>query len=895
MYKQWIQRLWPVVSALLLAAAGAPLAHAHLTQFVDPMIGTGPSNSPNPVPGGAGGSTIPGAMAPFGMVQFSPDTNSASPSGYGFNGTEIQEFSMTHFNGAGCPNKEDIQILPITGAIGASPGTSWGSYASNFSHATEDAMPGYYRVTLSEFGGIMVELTASKRTGMARLTFPATTQARLLINPSRNATNGTRSGSVTINGNTVTGQATGGNFCGTSRTYPIFFAMQFDRAPTGFGTWTGGTVSNGSASANGTSAGGFVTFDTSSNRMVHVKIAISSVSIANAQLNLSTESPGFNFDGIRAATDSAWDNVLHRIDVQGGTTTDRTKFYTALYHVFSNPNIYSDVDGRYRGFDNVIRSAGGRVNYQNYSGWDIIRSWSHLVGAIAPEGSDIAHSMVQAGVESGLLPFWTDNNVEAHVMVGDPGTINVANLYAMGVRNFDTAMALSLMDKSGNNTASTQRSGLSNWINLHWNPGNAAVTLEYAAADFALSQYAQALGNTTLVDRYAPRAQYWKNNWNPATGYVQPRNANGTWACEPFNPAAGCGYIEGNGAQYVWMVPFNLRALANLMGGNANAVSRLDNMFTELNAGTNRPFFYIGNEPQHNAPWTYNFVQQPWKTQNVVRRVINESFTAAAGGLPGNDDLGATSAWLVWSYLGLYPMIPGRDELVFNGPLFPSATVRLANGNTLQINATNAGQGNQYIQNLTVNGVSTTKSWLRFADIAGGATLNFTMGSSPNMAWGSAAADVPPSFDVGAPPAGNLALNRPATGSTACNTNEAPPKAVNGSVAGGNSDKFCSLIAGTKFLQVDLGSNRSVNRFIVRHAGAGGESATFNTSAFNIQVSTDAANWTTVATVTGNTANVTTHNISAVTARHIRLNIVTGAQAGSANTARIYEFEAYGP
>jgi putative alpha-1,2-mannosidase len=219
----------------------------------------------------------------------------------------------------------------------------------------------------------------------------------------------------------------------------------------------------------------------------------------------------------------------------------------------------------------------------------------------------------------------------------------------------------------------------------------------------------------------------------------------GEWACLPFDPGAECGFIEGNAAQYVWMVPQNLEALSTMMGGHDAAARRLDDLFVELNAGTNRPHFYIGNEPEHGTPWTYNFVQAPSKTQAVVRRIMNEEFDTTAGGLPGNDDLGATSAWLVWAYLGLYPVIPGTDVLVLHGPTFPSATLRLANGKTLTINGAGAGPGAPFVQSLQVNGVTSTKSWLRFADLSGGATLDYAMGPEAS-AWATGAADVPPSF-----------------------------------------------------------------------------------------------------------------------------------------------------
>ncbi len=289
------------LAALPATAAGA--ATLALTQYVNPFIGTDNSNSPNPVPGGAGGSTYPGAAVPFGMVQFSPDTPTASPSGYRYSDTSIEEFSLTHFNGAGCANNEDLGLLPITGALGTSPGTGWTGYAGRYTKANESAAPGYYKNKLDNYN-TTVELSATKRSGAMKLTYPNTTSARLLVNTSRSAT-GSRTGSISINGSQVTGSVTGGGFCGSSKTYQIFYVIQFDRAPSGFGTWLGGTVTAGSASTSGTNSGGYVTFDTSTNTTVQAKVGISFVSLANAQANLAAEHPGFDFAGIRGAADTS--------------------------------------------------------------------------------------------------------------------------------------------------------------------------------------------------------------------------------------------------------------------------------------------------------------------------------------------------------------------------------------------------------------------------------------------------------------------------------------------------------------------------------------------------------------------------------------------------------------
>ncbi|HKN51273.1 MAG TPA: GH92 family glycosyl hydrolase [Amycolatopsis sp.] len=896
------RRARPAALAGVLFAAGlaalpavpAVAATLNLTQYVNPFIGTDNSNSPNPVPGGAGGSTYPGAVVPFGMVQFSPDTPTASPSGYRYSDSSIEEFSLTHFNGAGCGNNEDLGMLPITGSIGTSPGTGWTGYAGSYTKANESAVPGYYKNKLDTYN-TTVELTSTKRTGFMKLTYPNTTTARVLVNTSRSAT-GNRSGSFSISGSQVTGSVTGGGFCGSAKTYQIFYVIQFDRTPSGFGTWLGGTVSAGSSSTSGVNSGGYITFDTSSNTTVQAKVGISFVSLANAQANLAAENSGFDFAGVRAAADTSWNTILNRVQVTGGATADLQKFYTALYHVFQNPNIASDTNGQYRGFDQAVHSSSNTV-YQNYSGWDIYRSWAALIGLIAPnEASDIAKSMVLDGQQGGLLPKWSHNSNEHFVMTGDPGPIIVSSMYAFGVRGFDTAAALALMDKSSNG-GTTQGQAIrgreSGYLSRHYIFEDPSDSLEYSASDFAVAQFAKALGDTAKYNTYTTRAQWWINVFGTDSGYIQPRGSDGTFAW-PVNPPSNSGYTEGNASQYTWMVPYNYQGVINLMGGAPTAIQRLDHHFTQLNGGLTQPFFYIGNEPEHGVPWAYNYAAHPSGTSSAVRRVMNESFTNGAGGLPGNDDLGATSAWYVWSALGMYPATPGADVLALHGPLFPSATIARPSG-TIQINGTGAGQGSQYVQNLSVNGTSTTKSWIRYGDIAGAATLNYTMGSSPS-AWGTSASDVPPSFNDGftPPPAApnlgtNLAQGKAATGSTACNSAEGAANAFDGSLA--NNSKWCSLAA-TKFLQVDLGSAQNVSSFVIKHSGLGGETTSWNTGAFNIQTSTDGTNWTTVVNVSGSRASRTFHQIATRSARFVKLNITTPANDGN-GAARIYEFEVY--
>ncbi|NUR96950.1 MAG: alpha-mannosidase, partial [Kribbellaceae bacterium] len=894
------------LTGLLLAGAltvsypgtAAQAATLNLTQYVNPFIGTDDSNSPNPVGGGAGGSTVPGPVAPFGMVQFSPDTPTASPSGYRFSDTQIQEYALTHFNGAGCSNNEDLGILPITGAISASPGTSWTSYQATQVKGSEVSQAGYYKSVLSTYGNTQVELSATKRTAAMRVVYPSTTSARILLNTSKDAT-GSRSGSVSISGSTISGSFTGGGFCGTSKTYNIYYYGVFDRTPTSVGTWLGGTVSAGSTSTSGVNSGGYVTFDTTSNATVNLRLGISFVSTANAQANLAAEQPSFAFDTVKANADTDWNTILNRVQATGGTAADLQKFYTALYHVLINPNLASDTNGQYLGFDNAVHSSSRPV-YQNYSGWDIYRSWAALVALIAPtEAADIANSMVLDGQQGGLLPKWSHNTSEVFVMNGDPGPIIVSSLNAFGVTNFDTTAALNLMNSSSNG-GTTQggaiRGRQSEYVSQHFIDEDSSDSLEYSASDFAVAQFAQRQGNTSLYNTYIQRAQWWANVFNPETNYIQKRNPDGTWVT-PLDPASSSNYTEGNASQYTWMVPYNFGSLINLMGGPVTARQRLDHHFTQLNGGLTQPYFYIGNEPEHGVPWAYNFARYPAGTSAAVRRVMNESFTTGAGGLPGNDDLGATSAWFVWAALGMYPATPGADTLALHGPLFPSILITRPGGD-IQINATNAGQGNQYVQSFSLNGTSASHNYLRYPDIAGGGTLAYTMGASASS-WGTGAGDVPPSFNDGwTPPAAapdlgtNLALNKTVTGSTSCNATESAAKAVDGQL--GVNSKWCSTVSGTKTLQVDLGSAQTVGAFVVKNAGLGGEQTGWNTGAYTISTSTDNATWTQRVSVSGNKASRVLSTIGGVSARYVKLDVTTPANDGN-GAARIDEFEVYAP
>jgi len=509
--------------------------------------------------------------------------------------------------------------------------------------------------------------------------------------------------------------------------------------------------------------------------------------------------------------------------------------------------------------------------------------------------------MVLDGQQGGLLPKWSQESSENFVMTGDPGPIIVTSLWMFGARNFDTAAALNLMESSSNG-GTTQgdaiRGRQQELLDHHYLPNESSDSLEYSASDFAVAQFAKAaLNDTAKFNTHMQRAQWWRNVFSDQTSFVTARNADGSFVL-PLDPASEDMFTEGNAAQYTWMVTYNFQGLINLMGGRATAVQRLDHHFAQLNGGLTMPFFYIGNEPEHGVPWAYNFAGKPAGTSAAVRRVMTESFTSGPGGLPGNDDLGATSAWYVWAALGMYPATPGADTLALHGPLFPSVLVQRPGGN-VQINASGSGQ---FVQSFALNGSDRTQNFIRFPDISGAATLNFTMGTSANSSWGTGANDVPPSFNDGftppspAPDFGpDLAQGRAVTASAPCAAGEDAPMAVDGKLV--NNSKWCSLAAGTKTLTVDLGSAQTVNTFVVKHAGEGAENTGWNTGAYTIQTSTDGANFATAVNVGSNISSRTVHSVSSRSARFVRLSITNPANlpAGSpgADAARVYELEVY--
>jgi predicted alpha-1,2-mannosidase len=762
-----------LLACVLLSGNGAPssaqtsvkaAAGPAVTEYVNTFVGTAGSDM---------GNTYPGAALPFGMMQWSPETllGFVKHDGSYFYGDEaIRGFSLNHLSGPGCPIMGDVPIMPFLGEMTNSPTADEKAYALKFSHANEEASPGYYSVAFDN--GVKTQLTVTTRSGIGRFTFPPSPHSGLFFNTGRNGT-GVFTASVDITGDRqISGSVSTGHFCVVSEdTYTVYFAAEFSRPFASFGTWSIANVSEGQRSVRGPGTGGYVEFDTTRDPVVEMKIALSYVSAAKARKNLEGEIPGWNFDAVRQASHNRWNHDLGLITIQGGTDDEKRVFYTALYHALLHPNIFNDVDGQYIGFDDQLHMAKGFDVYANYSGWDIYRCQVQLLAMLFPkETSDMVTSLVLDEQQGGGLPLWPVANHEACQMVGNPGPPIIADAYAFGAQAFDHKAALAAMLRGA--TVSNAKSNFCpEWdsvedylkygylgpdtIRWHKRRSGPSHTLEFTTTDFSIAQLAQAIGDQSTYQTFMKRAQFWRNIFDTQTGYVEPRRKDGSFIrVDPASPkyyvdGDEARYVEGNAAQYSWMVPYNMRGLFDLMGGNAKVVDRLNKFFTELNAGESKPYFWIGNEPVFAVPWAYDFAGAPWGTQWVTRQVELKLFTPQPDGEPGNDDLGAMSAWYVFAALGGYPAIPGVGGLALNSPLFPAATIHLGNGKIVKVEGEDASASNPYIQSLLVNGKPSENTWIPYSMLSQGMTLQFKLGSTPNKQWGTKPEDAPPSFAEG--------------------------------------------------------------------------------------------------------------------------------------------------
>lgn len=778
----WRRALAAASCAVLLVAGSCvvqaqPLtAVVHPARLVNPFIGTGNGGKYD-----GGIHTYPGAVVPFGMLSWSPATSSRPLSGdYAYADNALLGFALTHLSGADCAAAAAVPILPTTGAIGADPDRA----NATFSHAHEQATAGAYEVTLDPDtpSAIGVRLAATLRTGIGHFRFPAGRAANVLFKVSEGQVQTSAASVRVIGDRKLAGSETAGRFCDTPSSTTLYFVAEFDQPFAAYGTWGVDQPEPGQRSQLGTHVGAWVTFAAGASRDVGLKVAVSYVSEANAWANLAAEDSGWDLERTAAAAQADWDRLLSRISVAGGSHAQQVEFYTALYHALLHPNVFSDANGQYIGFDHKVHVLGDRQlhQYANYSGWDIYRTQIPLLALLVPKrASDMVASLLNDQAQGGWLPKWGYANTYTGIMNGDAADPIIAWTYAFGARDFHAKTALAAMLKGATYTsdpmtwagAYVERPNLIPYLRLGYVPGNASETLEYAIADFAIAAFANDLGNREVHATFLARSGNWRKLFNPAArfrgfnGYIEARNTAGKFpqgspfqlVTDPNQRAYGqtsYGFVEGSTSQYTWMIPQDLAGLIAAMGGDSKAAARLDDLFTELNAGPDSPYYWAGRAISFHVPWIYNYVGAPWKAQATVRRLLDTLYSATPDGEPGNDAMGATSAWLVWACLGLYPETPGEPVVALSTPLFPHVTLTLANKRRVEISAPGAPKA-AYVRSLSINGEPWMRTWLSINTLRGaseGVTrISYTLAAKPDHSWGVRKANRPPSWSEAGP------------------------------------------------------------------------------------------------------------------------------------------------
>lgn len=700
--------------------------------YVNPFIGTDFT-----------GNTYPGASVPFGMVQLSPDNGLPGwdrIAGYFYPDSTIAGFSHTHLTGTGAGDLYDVIFMPVTNPYKEAE-APLGVYSS-FSHENEEASAGYYRVLLSDYN-INVELTATERCGIQRYTFPKA-DASVFVNLKKamNWDFTKDSYMEVVDSVTIRGYRMSEGWAPDQR---LYFASRFSKPFKGYALDTTAIYQNKERS--GVAYVGRFDFDTAEGEQVVVCTAISGVSIEGAEKNLEAEAKGFDFDAYRAAATAQWNKELAKIEVQGGTFDDRVNFYTALYHTMLAPTIFSDIDGRYFGPDKKIHQTDGWTNYSTFSLWDTYRAAHPLFTYTQPERvNDMVKSFLAFYDQNGRLPVWNLYGNETDMMIGYHSVPVIVDAYLKGIGDFDPEKALAACIATAN---IDDYRGIGLYKKYGYVPYNlekesVSKTLEYAYDDYCIALMAEKMGKKEIADEFFARSKNYRNQYNPETSFMQPRDDKGNWI-EGFDAKNYTTHItESNGWQYFWYVPQNIDDLIALTGGKERFTQKLDSMFTyHPHEGDELPIFSTGmigqyahgNEPSHHVIYLYNKVGQPWKTQQYAAEVMQEMYRNEPAGLCGNEDCGQMSAWYVMSAMGFYPVDPVSRTYEIGTPLFTEVKMHLANGKVFTVLAPKASRQNIYVQSVKVNGEPYRKSYFTHEQIMSGATVEFEMGDRPGKVW----------------------------------------------------------------------------------------------------------------------------------------------------------------
>ena len=684
-----------------------------LTDLVNVFLGTASS-----------AQCSPAAIRPFGMISPGPFNRLKAPCGYNMKASELMGFNHTHLQGTGCGSYGVLVLLPTTG------NKELGTTVDVPAHR-QSAEPGYYKAIIDEMK-ITAEMTATRRAAIHRYTFPKSNSVRILIDTSKGVL-WTGKGDIRgvieqVNSTELRGSVTTTAW----REHTTWFYMEFSKPFT--------FTDKGDQ-------GGYVSYSTAVNEELYVKVGISYVSSENARLNLDTEIPSWDFDGVRQGALDEWNRALGKIEVTGGTHDQQVNFYSAMYHLMFHPQTFNDVNGQYRGLDKKVHTAVGHNHYSVLSTWDTFRAAHPLYTLITPEVQlDIVKTMIDDYRDSGWGPKWKLAYTDTAIMPGTWADVIIPDTYIKGLTGFDTEAAWDLVTK--NATVPGKRNSLDEYLALGYVPHptyiNVTRTLEHAYCDFAISRFAKALGKSDQESKFLARARNYKNLWDPQTKFFRGKDKAGRWSYPgSFDPFTYTGqgnsdYCEGNAWQWLWHVMQDTQGLINLMGGDAAFEARLDEFLTVQGGrhGSERfGQYWHGNEPDQHALYAYAYVGRPAKTAEKVRLCLETEYKNNPWGMSGNEDTGQMSAWYIFSAMGFYPYIHAVPEYVIGSPIFDEVVMHLPGGDTV-IKAKNNSAENMYVQSLTINGKAWDKTYLPHAALVNGGTIEFTMGPKPSM-WGT--------------------------------------------------------------------------------------------------------------------------------------------------------------
>lgn len=723
-----IKNLLVFFVALLLLGGFTP-DNSRLTGYVDPMIGTADH-----------GHTYPGAAYPFGQIQLSPDNGTQGwdwCSGYNYSDSIISGFSHTHLSGTGIGDLADLSFLPVASEVifkeGEKNSDFIARYAGSFNHANEIAQPGYYAVTFNR-SQIKTELTVSERVGVQRYSFPSKGQSNLLINLgfAINWDKPYQTDLTVADKYLVTGSRLSHGWAADQH---LYFAARFSQ-PIVKSTIT--TVGSKSQTV------GYLKFD---GKELLVKVAISSVSIQNALENLDSTLPGWNFEATKKAADEAWEKELSKLTIQSNDPIQKTIFYTSLYHTMVAPALFSDLNGAFKGVKGEVQKANGYKRYTVFSLWDTYRALHPLFTLTQPQRvNDMVKSMLDHYQQTGLLPVWELEGNETFCMVGNHAIPVIAEAILKGIGDFDNELAFKAMKE----TSLFNRDGMGLYDQLGYMPADkveqsVAKSLEVAIDDWCVAAVAKKLGKTADAAYFGKRAESFRQYFDRETGFLRGKLSNGKWTT-PFDPAYSnhekSDYTEGNGWQYLWLVPQNVEGLIELLGGKTPFADKLDQLF-KVEQGVKGEkassdisgligAYAHGNEPGHHTSFLFNYAGRAWRTQELNREIQTTMYTNKPAGLCGNEDCGQMSAWYVFSAIGLYPVNPSDLKYQFGSPLVQEAKIQLNGNKHFTIKAPQASVVNKYIQAVSLNGKPLNRSFITHQEIAAGGVLEFTMGPKPN-------------------------------------------------------------------------------------------------------------------------------------------------------------------